>query len=331
MEKRVIFLCEASEKIGAGHVLRCIALAEEMRAQGWYCCFSAKKETYNFIPLLNDFYFMEIQEYLSHSDFYDWVVVDRYDQAAVRELPLFNRAKKIMVLDDHANRKHECDILIDPVLGRTKDAYADLVPSSCHLLMGPRYAILRKEIQENVIPCQIKRKKTSQIQHILVNFGGADQSDNILSTLKAIRETSFKGEVSVVSGFSKMNEDLTSQLRSIMTDNCLHLYNTTSMFDRIFEADLAIGSPAGSFFERCVLGLPSILYDIVPHQKVMSSVVRTLNYAGAIVVDDLSSSLIRTLEQCLSRSYSELSSSLDLICDTKGVHRIVKTMEKVLA
>ena len=330
MQKKVIFLCEASNKIGAGHVMRCIALAEEMKKKLWHCFFVAKKETYEFIPILKTFHFLNEQEYLNNPFDCDLIVLDRYDQAAVRENPPFKYAKKIMVLDDHANRLHECDLLVDAVLGRKEKDYVNLVSSSCRKLVGPCYSILRKEIREGVETCLEKRKRTSKIQHILINFGGGEQKKFIFSALQAIKNTLFTGDISIVFGFSKVSEELIKELQNSGVSQKLHIYNSTDMVERIYQADLSIGSPGGAFFERCALGLPSILYDIVPHQKVMSSVLRKLNCPGAIVVDNLNHSLTKTLEVILSFKYSDLFHSLIDLCDEKGVEYIVNSIEEIL-
>lgn len=329
MQKKVIFLCEASGKIGAGHVMRCIALAEEMQERGWRCSFVAKEETYEFIPILKKFYFVKVQDYLKKPFYCDLVVLDRYDQAAVRGGPLFKYAKKVMVLDDHANRAHECDFLVDSVLGRKESDYIELVPSSCRILVGPRYSILRKEIREVAAICLEKRKKTSKIRHILINFGGGEQKKFVLSALRTIKKTLFTGDISIVFGFAKVEDKFLSELQNAVALQTLNIYNSTDMAERIYEADLSIGSPGGAFFERCALGLPSILYDIVPHQKVMSSVLRNLNCQGVIIIDDLSDSLQKALDVLLTYNYSDLLHSVIGLCDAKGVKYIANHIEEI--
>lgn len=330
MQKKIIFLCEASSEIGAGHVIRCVALAEEMQKRGWQPFFVAKKETYGFIPTLQKFQFVNLQEYLTTPFYCDLVVLDRYDQVAVRENPLFKYAKKIMVLDDHANRSHECDFLVDSVLGRKEGDYIELVPSSCRILVGPRYSILRKAIREGVAICLAKRERTSNIRHILINFGGGEQKKCVLNALGAIKKTLFMGDISIVFGFAKVGDELITELQNSNASQKLNIYNSTDMVERIYEADLSIGSPGGAFFERCALGLPSILYDIVPHQKVMSSVLRKLNCPGATVIDDLSDSLKKTLKDLLSFKYSDLFHSVIDLCDAKGVEYVANNIEEIL-
>ena len=51
---------------------------------------------------------------------------------------------KIMAIDDLADRAHDCDLLLDQNL-QEPGRYAGLVPDDCHILIGPRYALLRPQ------------------------------------------------------------------------------------------------------------------------------------------------------------------------------------------
>ena len=50
--------------------------------------------------------------------------------------------KNLLIFDDLANRKHDCDILVDVSFKRKKKHYQGFVSKSTKLLLGPEYAPL---------------------------------------------------------------------------------------------------------------------------------------------------------------------------------------------
>ena len=326
--KKVVFRCEASPFIGAGHVLRCISLAESLELRGWKCFFVATNETFNFIPLLQKFRFLELESFDKDPFLYQWLIVDNYDLVILPLDKICQHSQKIMVIEDHANRHHHCDLLVDQMFWHKEEDYAYLVPKTCRLLIGSTYTIIRKEFLDNKATILEKRKYTKKIKHILINFGGGNQYDFVLSALNSIKNTSFDGDISIVFGFAAIDAQIINNFRTSNKNGNLFIYQSTSMVERIAEADLAIGSPAGSFLERCVLGLPSIMYDIVPNQRAVSGALRDKNCPGAIVVDDLGSSLEKAIENCINSDYQVMSQSVFSFCNEKGVDCIIQEMEK---
>ena len=106
---------------------------------------------------------------------WDWLIVDHYALDARWESAMRQTTKKIMVIDDIADRKHDCDVLLDQnFYADMQTRYVDKVPAHCQLLLGPRYALLRDEfrkLHEQVQP------RTGSVKRILVFFGGVD-ADN---------------------------------------------------------------------------------------------------------------------------------------------------------
>lgn len=330
MKKKACFICEASRELGVGHVMRCLSIAEELTNRGWDSVFIGQKQTFDFVPRLREFAFIEMQRHFENPMRCDLVVVDRYDIAVTRDAPLVAYAKKIMVIDDLANRNQECDILIDAGIGRIEEDYLGIVPPSCRILAGSGYAMVRKDIRDLVSIALRKREEVAEIKHVLINFGGGEQERFVLSVLEVLKNTAFKGKISVVLGFVQASPEFFSEIYNMFDSNMLCIYNFTSMSDRILEADLAVGAPASSFFERCALGLPSILYCTASNQKHMALSIKKLGRIGACVVDDLELSLKNAIDECLKSNYSELSNSAALFCDANGVERIVKIIDEVV-
>ena len=89
--------------------------------------------------------------------------------------------KKIIVIDDLLNRNHDCDLFIDQSINRK---IGNNVPKKCKRLLGPKYALLRKEISKRNQKIKMKQK----IKQILVSFGGGDDKNQKIKALEVIKK-----------------------------------------------------------------------------------------------------------------------------------------------
>ena len=168
----VIIRVDSSITIGSGHVLRCLTLADNIRAEGGECYFICRNHSGNLAKLIEDKGYtvhllpapsskIEVLEYEVSSCHkwlgaswledavdcssilstyqVDWLVVDHYALDYRWESHLRNRARKIMVIDDLADRSHICDVLLDQTYGRLSNDYDSLVPFKCRKLLGSKY------------------------------------------------------------------------------------------------------------------------------------------------------------------------------------------------
>jgi UDP-2,4-diacetamido-2,4,6-trideoxy-beta-L-altropyranose hydrolase len=158
-----IFRVDASVQIGTGHVMRCITLAKALEKRNASCVFVCQLCPGNNIEFIRSYGFkvLEIEE--SNGDFnfnidakntlnvisdrkFDWLIIDHYGIDIYWELQVQSIAKKTMVIDDLANRRHKCDLLLDQNIRINADArYASLIPSECLSFFGPSNVILRSE------------------------------------------------------------------------------------------------------------------------------------------------------------------------------------------
>ena len=163
-QMKIVFRTDSSMDIGTGHVMRCMTLAEELKKKkadiSFICCehkgnmigfIKQKGYTVHSLPSNID---MEEDARLTRkiledeTVYYDWIIIDHYGIDASWETPLRKFAKKIMVIDDLANRRHNCDILLDQNYSGNRKRYNGLVPEHCIQLLGPEYALLRPQFRE---------------------------------------------------------------------------------------------------------------------------------------------------------------------------------------
>lgn len=290
---KIAFRVDASPDIGTGHVMRCITLAKAFKKQDAEITFVSRQLTENLqdairlegfsLKLLSYSLDNNIDE-LKHAQWlgtsqlldakatieiikeetFDWIVTDSYALDYRWHKQIRPYTKKIMVIDDIADREHDCDILLDQNYYSDMQArYQNKVPQSCQLLLGPKYALLREEFSELR---KLASVRTGDVNRILVSFGGIDPENYTEKTILALADINqYKFEVDVVIGTQHPKKNEIQQLCSQLS-YVLHI-QTNNMAELMLNADLAIGAGGSTTWERCCLGLPAITIPIAENQE----------------------------------------------------------------
>lgn len=323
---KVVFRCDASNNIGTGHVRRCLTLADELKNSVSEIIFMSddtlKGNLCSFIELQGYQYIKtEIKDIPKGTDL---LVVDHYDIDYLWEQQARKYTQKIMVIDDLANRKHDCDLLLDQNLyADMEKRYEKLVPRNCKLMLGPEYALLREEFQ-------IWRNKTAprkKLEHLFINFGGSDPHSVTLKTLEAIKDYNLSADIVIG------RED--NQVINMCKDNKnwnLHI-NANNMAELMSKADLGICAGGSTIWERCALGLPSIVIAIADNQKEISQSVHNANaciYLGYFSDENIFDALKEKLEYCLANqnTLEQYSIAGQKLVNANGVSRVAEKIEQ---
>jgi UDP-2,4-diacetamido-2,4,6-trideoxy-beta-L-altropyranose hydrolase len=207
---------------------------------------------------------------LRNFGYVDWLIVDHYALDAKWEKDLRRAAGNIMIIDDLADRRHDCDLLLDQNLYKDmEDRYSGLLPTGCEQLLGPRFALLRPEFAD---ARRLLRERDGVIRKILVFYGGVDVSNETEKALKAIRQLKQEGvHFDVIVGQSNPQRDYIEMLCSQMANVTFHC-QTSHMAKMMAEADLALGSGGTVTWERCSLGLPAIVTTVALNQEELTAV-----------------------------------------------------------
>jgi len=355
---KVIFRVDASIQIGSGHVMRCLTLADELRSQGaqvHFICRDLHGHMENviqglgyivtllpapakeFTPTADDpahahwlgLSWEQDAEEVEHSfsgDKADWLIVDHYAIEKRWHKRLRASAKRIMVIDDLADRMLDCDLLLDQIYARSEELYRPLVPNQCRLLLGTRYAMLRPEFVRLRADADGRRNQGKSPRNVMVSMGGMDPDNVTGLVLDALAQVNWlvKPVVNVVLGESAPH------LRAIRELSYSHelqinvLTNVNNMAELMLEADLAIGAGGATSWERCCLGLPSLVIGVAMNQ---SEILRQLAEVGAVVnlgcckpqsTDTIANEIERLLRDHLL--LDKMSSRAFAVCDGLGVH-----------
>jgi UDP-2,4-diacetamido-2,4,6-trideoxy-beta-L-altropyranose hydrolase len=289
----IVFRTDASINIGTGHVMRCLTLADELRLKCTDINFICREELGSMISYIGNRGYKVHQlpgeidtetdrrltkEILSKYETKpDGLIIDHYNIDISWESPLRKYAKRLMVIDDLANRKHDCDLLLDQNYIKNEDRYNSLVPENCIQLLGPEYAILRPQFQkarENL------RKRDGGVNRILAFMGGVDPKDITSKALRAIHMLDRSDIVVdvVIGNLNPYHDEIKILTSKIPNTSCHH--NVENMAELMASADLCIGAGGTTTWERCCAGLPTIAIILAENQK---SISESLHKEGAII------------------------------------------------
>ncbi len=229
-------------------------------------------------------------------DEYCYVIVDHYMIDATWHVRIEAYCDKLIVIDDLANKKYSCDVLINQS-ACDSSIYSGLVPDYSILLVGQEYALLRDEFIDARERALRHRSNTVCMNKIMVSFGGTDPEGLTVEVLSTIVDKKLYDRYSfyivVTSGFSELKkiEEISRNYNGIQL--CSDVDNVS---DVIVECDIAIGSSGVSALERCVLGLPSIIISSSNNQLGLARLLEESSSAVILDRQNIDSDLLFFIE-----------------------------------
>lgn len=351
----IVIRVDSSIDIGSGHVMRCLTLAMALREKGLQILFICSDLPGNISHLIEQQKFVlyrlpcgiqgtplavainwqtdaqQVCNILQQIESVELLVIDHYDIDKQWELMVQPYVNRIMVIDDLANREHECDILLDQDfhfdLG---ERYNHLLPQHCLKLLGPEFVMIRNEFLEfntNKIRTDVKR--------ILIYMGGGDQNDDTTKVLNACLDLNRTDiEIDLVVGESNPHQKKLQKMAS--QKQSLHYYYKINNFAEIMHrADLSIGGGGGTLWERCYLGLPSIVIGIAENQYKVSQVcgeIGVVQYLGSRNQVTQKQITFAIADMMANPSQLEvMSSKAKSLVDGKGCVRVLQQIDNLIS
>jgi UDP-2,4-diacetamido-2,4,6-trideoxy-beta-L-altropyranose hydrolase len=299
----VLIRADASVQIGSGHVMRSLTLADELRANGATVRFASRDFEGNLCAhIASKGYSVDIlaRPTSSHNlpdDEYsqwlgvpletdaaetivaltqantpiDWLITDHYAIDARWHKLLRPQVGQIMVIDDIANRAHECDLLLDQnFYDNAESRYISHVSLECRLLLGPEYALLRPEFRETRELVGERLLRNGKLERIFVFFGGTDPSNETAKVVHALGIQDVRGiHADIVVGIANPHRHEIEQ-RCAALPNCTFHCQVSNMAELMMKADIALGAGGSTTWERCSLGLPTLAIIIAENQAEMT-------------------------------------------------------------
>lgn len=357
---RVLFRVDASLAMGTGHVMRCLTLARALRERGHHCLFVSREHPGHLNAYVQDQGFELYSLPMGRSqdrDLYhahwlgasqeedalvcrpaietfqpDWLVVDHYALDARWEKTLRPYCRELMVIDDLADHPHQCDLLLDQTFGRNPNDYKSRVPPACTLLCGAQYALLRPEFA-TLRPYSLKRRQAAPLDHLLITMGGIDKDNATGQVLEALQHTTLPlhCRITVVMGAgAPWLVAVRQQAEQLpwLTDVRV---SVSDMARLMADSDLAIGAAGSTSWERCCLGVPTVMVVLAENQR---EVAVGLERSGAAQVLRGSQQIAGSLPAMLNALVSSplqrvaMSHAASLIADGSGLSNVIGFLEQ---
>lgn len=336
---KFVFRADASVKMGTGHIMRCLTLAQELQQRGNEVCFVSGDHIGN----LNDWLqskgiVVTVIANASAVDMAvdaeqtvnalnqgrpDWLVVDHYGLDIEWEQRVRPFVDRILVIDDHTGRKHECDALLDQnYTAEAGQRYSGLVPSQCRMFVGPSFALLRKEFSQlrKTVTCR------QSLKNVLVFFTGGDDQGETLKAMSGVEKFGKFAQVDIVVGRTNLYGD--EILRKCEALNWGFHCQVDYMPTLISQADLVIGAGGSSNWERCALGAPALVAILadnqaeIAHDLNRARVVVNLGWADRLTSDDYVKALLALNKHCIA----DMSDKAMQLVDAAGAARVADAL-----
>lgn len=352
-----MFRVDGSSFIGVGHVMRCLALALELQCNGFKISFVCRALPLPLSTLISnyhiDIYWLkplidcEQADWLAYNQLLDadevvhittalkpqWMIADNYGVGVVWEEKIKSQLKcSLLVIDDLANRQHYCDLLLDQNEVPNKiTRYNTFGITPNKGLFGSEFVLLRSQFQQARSSLQSYHERFVN-KIITVCFGGADASNETFKAVNGLLAIdSQELTINVIVGSAYQN---THQLKSLIEDHSnikLH-QNITDIENYLSASFIAIGAVGTMTWERCCLGLPSVVASIADNQILVSQFldekdchyyIGPCSHTSSDDYNDAVNKIMNNYEELLSQS-----KRISQLVDGLGAQRVVKKINE---
>ncbi|MBL8616171.1 MAG: UDP-2,4-diacetamido-2,4,6-trideoxy-beta-L-altropyranose hydrolase [Deltaproteobacteria bacterium] len=350
---------DASALIGTGHLVRCLTLAAALRSRGARCTFVCRHAPPALVERVHaaghgllllpggaDVAFVPGADEPPHAAWlgqpwardaadtaaalapggWDWLVVDHYALDRRWEEAVAPLAQRLLVIDDLADRPHACDLLLDQNLQRDMDhRYDGLLPTTCARLLGPAYALLRPEFAA----ARASRAASPPApRRLFVFFGGADPNDMTSRALDALDNVEDIELDVVIGSLHPKRAQLLARCAAHPGWSCA--VDVHDMAARMARAAVGVGAGGTTTWERCAVGLPSVVVSVAHNQVEIAAacaaagVQLDLGWGPALSTSALRGAVVGLLHSAADQR--RLGAAAAATCDGLGADRVAAAL-----
>ena len=350
---RVAVRVDAGPLVGGGHAMRCLTLSDALADQGAQVTFvtAAMPEpleariaaaghavrridpvpgvdrsgpNWHEPPLDAAAQVLDAQACRDTCGSVEWTIVDHYLLDRNWHSKAREFADQLLVIDDLANRPHDCDVLVDETGGRTPRDYDGLLPEGAVVLAGAPYALLRPEFARER-PAALKRRSLrNTAERLLVSLGTTDPGAIAATIVDAALAAAPRCAVDVVVAHGAQSLPRLHEIAGARPGIAIHV-DSDRMAELMRNADLAIGAAGTTSWERCCVGLPAIALVLAENQRPNAD---ALERAGAAIriegVDEIGPALARIVDNL--EQLQRMSDAAFQLTDGLGACRVTEAM-----
>lgn len=359
---RFVIRADSGLRIGNGHVMRALTLADALRAAGSKATFVSRSHANHIISEISARgHEVEVlagghdSAYGTHpapprhagwlggdwredalatraivmAEGADWVIMDHYALDRNWQEIAVPAGVRLLVLDDLADRPHLAHVLLDQNAGRIATDYDGLVPDRCDLRIGPAHALLRPDFAR-LRPQALRHRETlTRPRRLLVSLGGVDKNnatDRVLDALDGL-DHMHGAEISVILGVNAPWLDTVRARAARMSVPTEVADGVSDMAERMATADLCIGAAGSTAWERCALGLPTLQVVLAENQQDAARHMSETGVALALPPPEMPG-FGAALEQGLiqlsdTKTYRRMARATAALTDGGGTERLV--------
>jgi UDP-2,4-diacetamido-2,4,6-trideoxy-beta-L-altropyranose hydrolase len=335
---RILFVVDAGPEVGGGHVMRCLTLAGALEAQGAACRFVAPPD----VAAILDAFAPETARAAAGStapadlaaaasgEIFDAVVFDHYGLAEGDHRPMA-QGRPTLVLDDLADRPLGADLLLDSGPARRAEDYIGLTPDSVRLLLGPQYAPVRPEFA--ALRDQALGWRGEPVGRVLVSLGLTDLDGITGRVVERLRPKVSDVGIDIVLGAEAPSLASLSKIARRDTRITLHI-DSPHMARLTAEADIGVGAAGSSTWERCTLGLPTLMVVLAENQRAAAETLAERD--AALVIDADAADFDTAFDRALRRLTTDaalrrqLATASAELCDGQGAPRAAEAFLKMI-
>ena len=324
--KHFVFRLDANARIGTGHLMRCLTIANELDQNLCSCHFICSEliqplrslitgNGYKFYIEDNENNILKIIENLKP----DYLIIDHYGIDAKFESRVYSLTKHMLVIDDMANRTHFCDLLLDQSPLRSEADYKQIINPECKLLLGPDYALIRPEFR------QLRKSKITSWEKGLISFGGSDPYNITLLILKALDSQLEVKKIkwTIIAGAANKHWKSLKDFTKYSQMDITLIKQTNQIAGLMSNHDFAFGAAGTMAWERACIGLPSITFSIAENQRFGIEVIRHFDLGETLDVPEITSNkLMVTMNRLKNKANNYLHRNHALV-DGLGVKRLI--------
>jgi UDP-2,4-diacetamido-2,4,6-trideoxy-beta-L-altropyranose hydrolase len=335
----ILFVADAGLEVGGGHVMRSLTLALALAAEGAQCRFvagpAAAALLASFAPdmpkaRVASSAAQDLTQAVAAERF-DAVVFDHYGLSA-SDHQAMAKGRPALVIDDLADRPLAADLILDSGPARRSQDYDGLVPETARLLLGPHYAPVRPgfaALREAALA-----RRGGPVGRVLVSLGLTDVGAITARLVDRVRPKIGGAALDVVLGAEAPS--LAGLKRIARHDPRLSLHvDSADMAQLAGQADLAVGAAGSSAWERCVMGLPSLMVVVADNQRAAAQALAERE--AALVVDLRDPAFEDQFDRLFARLMRDgplrarIGQASAEVCDGLGAPRVAEAFLKVIA
>ena len=288
---------DGNEKIGIGHMMRCLTIGAELALRGEVLFLCAdegsagpvRQQGFRALVLGTDYRDMEtelpvLERVLREpaaglagenadprQDRSPVILVDSYC-VTDRYLEGLRKFGTVVLMDDMGRRKYPVDAVVNYNVTADSEDYGERYEGTgTRLLLGSAYAPLREQFLNR--DYQVRKKAETA----LITVGGGDP-ENI--TGRILRELSDEGlEYHVAAG--RFNPHYQALAQMAENHENIHLHcNVADMAGLMMAADIAVTAGGSTVYELASLGVPLICFSCAENQEPLTEYIDMHNIAG---------------------------------------------------